>query len=312
VVIAAGDASASGVGVTMIQCPAGLLHKLASTSLTTAEQSRGSVLREMIMILFYVRTYRDTNAGARAIVCTDATGARAAVRYGSRFPDIHRLALDIDAIVRADDTDLQVLHWPRDGIGATAADDMSRVPDSDVCDFHLPLGAYLTICHFINRGVPAYDLYADTHNRKATLFFSRTFMPETLGVNAPDQLIPVGSYAYACPPPRGLAIAEFLRSTFADCTYLLIIPAWFNTPHYPLLFSSSHTPRPGVHVFPALAASIFRRGPIGKPSYIEGPSTHYTRFWVLILTRYGVRARPVESPRTRRRNSRTGPSAGQN
>jgi hypothetical protein len=69
---------------------------------------------------------------------------------------------------------------------------------------------------------------------------------------------------------------NFLRSVFPDRTYLLIIPAWGNTPHYLMLFLANNVSRAGVHMLAPLAASVFRRGPIGTPTYIEGKSTHYT------------------------------------
>jgi hypothetical protein len=294
VIIAAGDASATGIGITMIQCPESVLHTAASASLTTAEQLRGSVVREMILLRFFMRTYRDINRGRRVIALTDASGARQATRYGSAHPQIQTIALDIDAIVREDDVDLQVLWWPRSGVGATIGDDLSREAEGDVCDFYLLPAIYAEICCSLRRAPPTYDLYADTTNRKATTFFSRTFMEGSSGINAVDQIVPPTTFAYACPPPRGTHICEFLRSVFHDCTYLLIIPAWVNTPHYPLLFSADNIPRAGVHMLAPLAASVFRRGPIGTPNYIEGKSTHYTTFWVIILDRYGTRLR---SPR---------------
>jgi hypothetical protein len=293
IVINAGDASATGIGVVVLSCPEPLIIPTASTSLTLPERLRSSLLREMKMILFCMSTYRHLHQHRRVITCTDATGARQVSRYGSSDPELQEIALAIDDITRADDTDHHVLWWPRDGLQATHADELSHECEGDICDFILNPQVYDEICSAIGWR-PTHDLYADHTNHKAPIFFSRTLVPKSAGVNAIDQQLPFNSFAYACPPPTRAHIAEFLHATCYDCTYLLILPAWINTPQFPLLFSGINQPRPGVRMFPPISASVFTRGPIGTPSYIEGSSTHYTKFWVLELRRFGAQRVPPQ------------------
>jgi hypothetical protein len=224
----------------------------------------------MAMIHFAVSTYRDIHRGRRVIICTDATEARQGTRYVSTNPNSRPWQSKLTTLCE------KMIQTSKCCGGLET--ELARLRRTI---FHTNAKETLATSIYWQRCTGMFVVLWHNHHPHTTYtrtlltppFFSRTFMSRSLGINAPDQDLPLGIFAYACPPPRGVYIAEFLRSTVSDCTYLLMIPALVNTPHFALLFSGPKQPQPGVHMLTPLPTTVFRRGPTGTSNYIEDSST---------------------------------------
>ena len=273
-VVAASDASAGGAGVVHSE-PRQLQPSAAARSFTRQEREMSSTLREIVAVLFGLRTFGVQYTGLTVVFRVDNQGVYFIVRYGSRISELQTHSEAIADIAYERCISLRIEWIPR--IQNKEADLASRLYEFDIDDWTISDSAFGKICR-ANGSSPSADLFADNRNKRAETYYSRWHDVGTAGIDATtiEEFTQAGQGTlYACPPTQ-IAL-RFINRLPIHQNVLLVIPTWRSSPWYPLIMDGGY-PRSGFRLLRTLNGRDFRAGPVGRAAHVL---SHRTSFFVL-------------------------------
>ena len=277
------DASGIGSGFALISTEAISIPTTVSSAFSSDMQLMSSVYRENAVVIEGVRTYTTILANSDYTALVDAPGSVSPLLYGSSVPELQQQALTLRAITAPNNIRISVVWQPRDDPLAVLADALSRRAQYDVHDWTLrPTTFALIAAHIYSRYhlLPGIDLFADKTNTLTKSFYSLFYQPGSLGASVLDHPLPHIAHKYyvAVPPPP--LLTQFISRLPLPSPVLLILPQWPTHPSNAQLFPLNQ-PRPfPFDILQPLTAAAFKRGPIGKPTFI--PSSNQL-FHVLFI-----------------------------
>ncbi|GMT23284.1 hypothetical protein PFISCL1PPCAC_14581, partial [Pristionchus fissidentatus] len=263
------DASAIGLGVVVRDGDEGV--KRTSRNLSPAEKEESSTLSELRAVEFAVDTFEKEWKGLNVVFFGDNKSAMTILKKGSMKPELHGIALRVEA-ARVRTSASFKFHWiPREL--NTDADLASR--DLDMDDWSLQGWVF---DQAVKRwGAPQYDMFADDKNSKCERFISRHACRGAIGVDAfaDSRLWSTGGLLWCVPPPSLLCrTLAWMRGTRTTC--ILGLPYWTSHPVFTSLFPPHHSPPfvkdyimypEGSHV---LIPGSYERGPFSRP-FMDSP-----------------------------------------
>ena len=224
------DASSTGYGGYMVEHG----HLVASGLWSYEEARRSSTWRELKAVRMVLESFQEKLRNERVRWFTDNQNVVRVVQYGSKKPDLQTEALAIFSTYLQQHIRIEPEWIPRDQ--NEQADYISRLVDYD--DWMLNP----EIFHLLDAmwGPHTIERFANMFNNQLVRFNSRFWDPTTEAVDA-FTCNWAGENNWWCPPlylvPRVLRHAQ---NTKAQGT--LIIPQWFSSPFWPLLFPTGTEP----------------------------------------------------------------------
>ena len=193
------------------------------------EKIMDSNARELIAIVYFLASALPHIQGKTVTVHTDNMNAAIIGTSGSNKPRLNSYASLIANICTTNDINLHITWIPRDL--NNIADFLSKTIDYE--DYSITDVFYATICSDFGL-TPLVDLFANTKNTKARKFFSLTYCPGCLGVDAFNYDWSKNGLNWIFAAPRLiLRILRNLQNTQAEA--LLLVPQWKTSYFYPIL-----------------------------------------------------------------------------
>lgn len=253
-----------------------------AANLLPEQQEESSTLRELIAILHFISTFDWRIRQATVRLFVDNMGVVAILRNGSKSEPCQRMAIKIDDALTALQTILLTIWIPRHL--NVPADALSKTVD--IADSFLRRSTFVNLCKAFNFQ-PQVDLFATSENRQldCPLFVSRFYQPgcddvDALSFNWSTKYQRI----YMFPPTNILTqvLVQMRRTPSIQC--LVIFPLWVGRSHMSILFPD------GKHFTHQVKAYRFlergkdiKRGPVGKPGYLNTPYTGHKFMFLAIL-----------------------------
>ena len=203
------------------------------------ERSGSQNAREMRAVELTLRTFVRFLRGRSLLVLSDSAVVVCYLnRQGGRFPGLSRAAERILRWCVMEKIAIRCTHLP--GVLNTRADIRSRWGET-MAEYKLCPAVLRRALTQLQYPWPTLDLFAARHNRQCEKYFSMRLEPESLGVNAMNQIWPARAVLYAFPPVALLTnVVSKLRT--AGLQAILITPA-FGGAWYPLVMEMAlHAP----------------------------------------------------------------------
>ena len=185
--------------------------------------------RELLAIVHFLTSALPKIRASVVTLHVDSANAALISIKGSNKPRLNAYATLISDLCIKNQIVLNVIWIPRDL--NNVADYLSKTVDYE--DYSVTEEFFLAVCEdFLVH--PVIDLFADNRNAKTSRFFSLTFCPNTLGVDAFSYNWENFGLAWVFPLPRlVLRVLNHLRSCAAKA--LLLVPQWKTSYYYPAL-----------------------------------------------------------------------------
>ena len=269
--LSASDASGIGSGFVLLFPQNINIPATVSSAFSTQMQATSSVYRENAVVIEGVRTYHKQLANTEYTALVDASGSVSPLLHGSKIPELQEQAITLHKLLSTHNIRLRVLWQPRDDPLGILADALSRRAQFDIHDWWLSRSVFASIAQHIYKKysvLPGIDLFADKNNSLTKNFYSLFFQPGSLGASVLDHPLPHLRHKYyiAVPPPP--LLTKFISCLPLSTPVLLILPAWPSHPSHAVLFPALQSQPFRFDLLQPLNANAFRRGPIGKPTFI--------------------------------------------
>jgi hypothetical protein len=214
----AGDHSWGGV----------LGQRIAQGFFTQAEKETSSTQRELLAVLYSLRSFASFLHGRSAKLHVDNKAAHYIIRQGSMKPHLHELALRINETAIAARLQLECIWVPREE--NVEADAVTHLADPG--DWAINPHVFEALSRQF--GPFTIDRFASHLNHVLPVFNSLNWCPGTAGVDALQQ----SDWSHYCNwvnPPFS-AMGQVIRKIVeCKCTGVLICPLWPTRPWWPLL-----------------------------------------------------------------------------
>lgn len=273
--LSASDASGIGSGFVLLFPQNIDIPPTVSSAFSTQMQATSSVYRENAVVIEGVRTYKGQLANTEYTALVDASGSVSSLLHGSKIPELQEQAIILHKLLSTHNIRLRVVWQPRDDPLGILADALSRRAQYDIHDWWLSRSVFASVALHIYKTyaiLPGVDLFADKNNSLTKNFYSLFFQPGSLGASVLDHPLPHLRHKYyiAVPPPP--LLTKFISCLPLSTPVLLILPAWPSHPSHAVLFPALQSQPFRFDLLPPLNANAFRRGPIGKPTFIPSPN----------------------------------------
>ena len=281
--LSASDASGVGSGFVLLFPHNINIPSSVSSAFSTQMQATSSVYRENAVVIEGVRTYKEHLANTEYTALVDASGSVSSLLHGSKIPELQEQAIVLHKLLSTYNIRLRVLWQPRDDPLGILADALSRRAQFDIHDWWLSRTVFADIARYMYKKyaiLPGVDLFADKNNTLTKNFYSLFFQPGSLGASVLDHPLPHLQHKYyiAVPPPP--LLTKFISRLPLSTPVLLILPAWPAHPSHAVLFPALQSQPFRFDVLQPLRANAFRRGPIGRPTFI--PSSNQLFHVILV------------------------------
>jgi hypothetical protein len=202
-------------------------------NLNRDEKATSSTERELLAIINLVQSLGSKLLGCTVTKHTDSMNASIICDKGSKNPRLQAYGKLIADMARAFNVRLLVKWIPREL--NYVADYLSN--EFDYSDYSITPEAFGTVCDVFQLR-PDTDCFAAAHNKKCRRFFSMTYSPGCIGVDAfaYDWLSFGLCWIFTEPSVIGRAL-HFAKNCMAHI--LLLAPQWRNAYFYPLLMQNS-------------------------------------------------------------------------
>jgi hypothetical protein len=204
---------------------------VAYRQLTRKETFLDSNERELLAAQYLILSLLPMLKGNSIMLYTDNLNAAGILEHGSNKPRLQYYAKSVSDLCIQNDICLTPVWIPR-SLNVTA-DVLSKCYDPD--NYGVTDIFFHRVC--VDFGIfPNLDLFADNINRKTRRFFSVSFCPGTVGVDAFKQNWAPPNICWAFPPTKHISDA-ILKMVSDKAIGLLLVPQWKNQSFYPLLRS---------------------------------------------------------------------------
>lgn len=285
-IIAASDASATGIGGTLYSTDTHIATTVAE-SFTAMQALQSSTHREVRAAQSLQRTahprlrhlLKDPTAQILVTHLLDSKSAVSILNSGSTIPELHDISVDMDTRNREQRIIANYVWHPRNDVLAQHADYLSRLATTDVYDYEIKFISFHHIALQLWREhglAPSIDLFASRHNTKCPRYYSKYPMPGSMGAQVEHHPLPFipGGYYFSHPPPP--LIISFLKRLPLPSPVLLIVPQYPSSPWIPILFDRN---APFTYEqLTTLTTSQMTAGPIG--TLIKTTHTKFLVFFV--------------------------------
>ena len=220
-VIVSSDASSVGMGAVIEN--GNFCHR----NFTSQEQGKSSTWREMMAVLFSLRSFLNILKSSRVIWRIDNYAAANIIKVGSPVADLHEISLEIFDLCFQNQITFKPVWVPR--IQNKEADRVSRIIDID--DWEITS----TFFNYLNSlwGPFTVDRFANFQNKKLQRFNSKYSCPGTEAVDALSQNWE-GENNLLIPPINLIpAVIQYIRGN--KVTGVLVVPFWESATFWPLL-----------------------------------------------------------------------------
>jgi hypothetical protein len=198
-------------------------------SFSPLESVKDSNERELLAILYVIDACKDLFKGSAITLHTDNTNAPIICTKGSSKPRLNKYSVDIANLALRNDFKLSVVWIPQ--TLNNLADFISTA--QDFTDYSITQDFFEKIC-FDFEMRPNIDLFASDYNAKCKLFFSVTFCPNTLGVDAFNYNWKMMGLGWIFVPP--MMILRCIRHMMVSKSEaLLLAPQWKSSCFHVLL-----------------------------------------------------------------------------
>jgi hypothetical protein len=203
--------------------------KIAHRSLTVAERRTDSNERELLAIHYSLHSLLPQLAGQVVNLHADNQNAATIIMQGSNKPRLQVYAKAVSDFCMEHDILLTASWLPR--MLKYVADTYSRAYDPH--SYSVTQSFYNVVVSDF-KVTPNLDVFADSRTAKTERFFSLTFCPHTLGVDAFNYCWGSPNVCWLFPPPK-LVLSTVQKLKSDKGIGLLLVPQWKNADFYPLL-----------------------------------------------------------------------------
>ena len=224
------DASATGYGGYMVEHG----NLIANGEWSPDEAKQSSTWRELRAVKMVLESFQSKLKHERVRWFTDNQNVVKIVQYGSTKPSLQAEALDIFSICVQGNIRLEPEWIPREQ--NELADYYSRIVDYDDWMLNPTIFTWFDTIW----GPHTIDRFANAMNAQTQRFNSRFWSP---GIEAVDAFTCswAGENNWWCPPIH-LVPRVFRHAQYTKANGTLIIPQWFSSPFWPLLFPDGFMP----------------------------------------------------------------------
>ena len=220
-VIVSSDASSVGMGAVIEN------GTFCHRNFTLLEKGKSSTWREMMAVLFSLRSFSNILKSSKVIWRIDNYAAAKIIKVGSPVADLHEISLDIFDLCFQNQITLKPVWVPR--IQNKEADRVSRIIDIDDWEITSTFFNYLDSLW----GPFTIDRFANSQNKKLQRFNSKYSCPGTEAVDALSQKWE-GENNLLIPPINLIpAVIQYIRGN--KITGVLVVPLWESATFWPLL-----------------------------------------------------------------------------
>ena len=194
---------------------------------TSQEQGKSSTWREMMAVLFSLRSFSNILKSSKVIWRIDNYAAANIIKVGSPVADLHEISLEMFDLCFQNQITLKPVWVPR--IQNKEADRISRIIDID--DWEITSTSF----NYLNSlwGPFTVDRFANSQNKKLQRFNSKYLCPGTEAVDALSQKWE-GENNLLIPPINSIpAVIQYIRGN--KVTGALVVPFWESAAFWPLI-----------------------------------------------------------------------------
>jgi len=196
-------------------------------NLTFDEQAVDSNERELLAAIHLLKSCAMQITGQTLVLYFDNQNAVIITTKGSNKPRLQKYALQIHRICMEFNINIVPAWIPRDL--NNFADLLSKTVD--YVDYAVTTEFFQKVC--TDFGVtPTIDCFAHNLNKKVVQFFSPSYCPGTVGIDAFLQNWSLYGLAWIFPPP-GLLLRALLHMKNTRSAGLILVPQWKNSTFYP-------------------------------------------------------------------------------
>jgi hypothetical protein len=203
--------------------------KITHRSLTVAEMRTDSNEMELLAVQYTLHSLLPQLAGHVVHLHTDNQNAATIIMQGSNKPRLQKYASEVSGYCIAHGITLTAAWLPR--TLNNVADVYSRAFDPH--SYSVTDTSYRTVVSDF-KVQPNLDVFADFATAKTTRFFSLTYSPHSLGVDAFQYFWGKPNVCWLFPPPK-LVLNAVFKLQADKGVGLLLVPQWKNADFYPVL-----------------------------------------------------------------------------
>jgi hypothetical protein len=193
------------------------------------EMATSSTERELLAVYYLVVSAKDLFRGKNVTIHTDSLNCQIICTKGSSKPKLQAYASLISDVLDSQQISVNVVWIPRDL--NMVADFISN--SIDFADYEIVPDQFEHICHELQM-YPDIDLFANSYNAKCHDFFSVSFEPGSIGVDAFKYDWSVFQLGWIFVQPsligRALLYAERCKAHI-----VILIPQWKSSYFYPMI-----------------------------------------------------------------------------
>jgi hypothetical protein len=193
---------------------------------------KSSTWRELQAVNAVLHSVVDKIEDKHVVVKTDNANVPIILRNGSKKPELQNISVEIDNLCRTQHMSVTSQWVPR--AENNYADMLSKITDCD------DWGIKQWVFDFLDQkwGKHLYDRFANDYNTKCALFNSRAWCKGTSGIDSFSQSWQDVNN-WLTPPPK--LIPKCIAKILSDSAIgTLLVPAWFSSPFWPMLFPDGH------------------------------------------------------------------------
>jgi hypothetical protein len=188
-----------------------------------------STERELLAVYYLVVSAKDMFRGKNVTIHTDSLNCQIICTKGSPKPKLHAYASLISDVLESQRISLNVVWIPRDL--NMVADFISN--SIDFADYEIVPEQFENICREFQM-YPDVDLFANSYNAKCHDFFSVSFEPGSIGVDAFEYDWSVFHLGWIFVQPSLISRA-LLYAERCKAHVIILIPQWKSSYFYPMI-----------------------------------------------------------------------------
>jgi RNase H-like domain found in reverse transcriptase len=194
-----------------------------------AEKATSSTERELLAVIYFLQGLGHKFVGQKITIHTDSNNVAIICDKGSKKPKLQayaKLIIDLTILFKIE---LSVKWIPRDI--NMVADFISQ--ELDYTDYEIVPEMFSSVCNAFQL-IPETDCFANNSNAKCPYFYSATYSPGCVGVDAYSYDWAVNGLCWIFTAPDQI-IRALLHAEQCKANVLLLVPQWRNSSFYPVL-----------------------------------------------------------------------------